>query len=73
MQKRLAWEAFAEFTYLSRRGRTLESIGKATLVPRLENIEEVASGLVPVLHGQDYLDKPPLMFWLVAGSQAALT
>jgi dolichol-phosphate mannosyltransferase len=24
--------------------------------------------LVPVLHGQDYLDKPPLLYWLVMGS-----
>ncbi len=24
--------------------------------------------LVPVLHGQDYLDKPPLFYWLVMGS-----
>jgi dolichol-phosphate mannosyltransferase len=26
--------------------------------------------LVPVLHGQDYLDKPPLLYWLVMGSYA---
>src|SRR5206468_7909650 len=24
--------------------------------------------VVPVLHGQDYLDKPPLFYWLVMGS-----
>ena len=24
--------------------------------------------LVPVLHGQAYLDKPPLLYWLVMGS-----
>jgi dolichol-phosphate mannosyltransferase len=24
--------------------------------------------IVPVLHGQDYLDKPPLFYWLVMGS-----
>ena len=24
--------------------------------------------LVPVLHGQPYLDKPPLLYWLVMGS-----
>lgn len=29
VQKRLAWQAFAEFTYLSRRGRTLDAIGNA--------------------------------------------
>ena len=27
-----------------------------------------ATGVVPVLHGQDYLDKPPLFYWLVMGS-----
>jgi dolichol-phosphate mannosyltransferase len=27
--------------------------------------------LVPVLHGQPYLDKPPLLYWLVMGSYAA--
>ena len=42
VQKRLAWEAFAEFTYLSRRGRTLDSIGKATLAPRMEDITRAA-------------------------------
>jgi DEAD/DEAH box helicase domain-containing protein len=31
VQKRLAWEAFAEFTYVSRRGRTLDRLGLATL------------------------------------------
>src|SRR5438105_6862230 len=24
--------------------------------------------VVPVLHGQDYIDKPPLFYWLVMGS-----
>jgi dolichol-phosphate mannosyltransferase len=28
------------------------------------------SWLVPVLHGQPYLDKPPLLYWLVMGSYA---
>ncbi len=28
-------------------------------------------GLVPVLHGQPYLDKPPLLYWLVMLSYAA--
>src|SRR5262245_3367618 len=27
--------------------------------------------LVPVLHGQPYLDKPPLLYWLVMGCYAA--
>ena len=35
VQKRLSWQAFSEFTYLSRRGRNLDAIGKATLAPRI--------------------------------------
>ena len=31
VQKRLAWQAVAEFTYLSHRGRNLERMGKAAL------------------------------------------
>ena len=50
VRKRLAWQAFAEFTYLSRRGRNLDAIGKATLAPRLEDIERAADALLPVLH-----------------------
>jgi DEAD/DEAH box helicase domain-containing protein len=67
VQKRLAWEAFAEFTYLSRRGRTLEAIGKATLVPRLENITRVAGALLPVLRenfGIRHVDLPTVVHWL---------
>ncbi|HRL78486.1 MAG TPA: DEAD/DEAH box helicase [Candidatus Accumulibacter phosphatis] len=50
VRKRLRWQAFAEFTYLSRRGRNLDAIGKATLAPRLEDIERAADALLPVLH-----------------------
>jgi DEAD/DEAH box helicase domain-containing protein len=67
VQKRLAWEAFAEFTYLSRRGRTLEAIGKATLVARLENITRVAGALLPVLRetfGIRHVDLPTVVHWL---------
>jgi DEAD/DEAH box helicase domain-containing protein len=50
VRKRLRWQAFAEFTYLSRRGRNLDAIGKATLAPRLDDIERAADALLPVLH-----------------------
>jgi DEAD/DEAH box helicase domain-containing protein len=50
VKKRLAWQAFAEFTYLSRRGRNLDTIGKATLSPRMEDISKAAEALLPVLH-----------------------
>ncbi|HCZ16975.1 MAG TPA: hypothetical protein DHV85_20880 [Candidatus Accumulibacter sp.] len=49
VRKRLRWQAFAEFTYLSRRGRNLDAIGKATLAPRLDDIERAAAALLPVL------------------------
>jgi len=67
VQKRLAWQAFAEFTYLSRRGRTLDAIGKATLAPRLDDIYRAADALVPVLHetfGMRHVDQVAVVQWL---------
>jgi len=67
VQKRLAWQAFAEFTYLSRRGRNLDAIGKATLAPRLDDIERAADRLFPVLHerfGIRHADRPTVVQWL---------
>lgn len=67
VQKRLAWQAFAEFTYLSRRGRTLDAIGKATLAPRMEDILRAADVLVPVLHetfGIRHADRAAVGQWL---------
>jgi DEAD/DEAH box helicase domain-containing protein len=67
VQRRLAWEAFAEFTYLSRRGRTLDAIGKATLAPRLENISRAAGALMPALResfGIRHIDRLTVAQWL---------
>ena len=67
VRKRLAWQAFAEFTYLSRRGRNLDAIGKATLAPRLEDIERAADALLPVLHekfGIRHADRENVVQWL---------
>jgi DEAD/DEAH box helicase domain-containing protein len=67
VQKRLAWQAFAEFTYLSRRGRNLNSIGKATLAPRLEDISKVAEVVSPVLQerfGIRHTDSATVLQWL---------
>ena len=67
VQKRLGWQAFAEFTYLSRRGRNLDAIGKATLAPRLTDIEVAAEALLPVLHehfGIRHADKRTVVQWL---------
>ena len=50
VQKRLAWQAVAEFTYLSHRGRNLERIGKAALAPRTALVEQAAQQLTPRLH-----------------------
>ncbi len=47
--KRLAWQAFAEFTYLSRRGRNLETVGKAVLTPRISSMADAAAAVLPVL------------------------
>ena len=67
VQKRLAWQAFAEFTYRNRRGRTLDTIGKATLAPRLDDIVRAADLLLPVLHetfGIRHADRPAIVQWL---------
>lgn len=67
VQKRLAWQAFAEFTYVSRRGRTLNAIGKATLAPRLADIEAAAAVLLPILHerfGIRHAERPTVVQWL---------
>ena len=67
VQKRLAWQAFAEFTYLSRRGRNLDAIGKATLAPNLSDIEQAAEALLPVLHenfGIRHVDQRVVLQWL---------
>jgi DEAD/DEAH box helicase domain-containing protein len=52
VQNRLAWQAFAEFTYLSHRGRSLDSLGKATITPRLEAVQKAAERVLPVLHNR---------------------
>ena len=67
VQKRLAWQAFAEFTYLSRRGRNLETIGKAVLTPKIESIEAAAKAVLPILHesfGIRHLDERTVFQWL---------
>ena len=50
VEKRLAWQAFAEFTYLSGQGRNLEAIGKATLAPSIGVLQRTAAALLPALH-----------------------
>lgn len=50
--KRLAWHAFVEFTYLNRRGRSLERVGVATLALDLAGIDAVVARLQPKLAQQ---------------------
>src|SRR5690606_10929496 len=49
VRKRLLWQAVSEMTYLSKRGRTLERIGKATLSVPWERLVSVAERLTPYL------------------------
>jgi DEAD/DEAH box helicase domain-containing protein len=67
VRKRLAWQAFAEFTYLSRRGRNLEIIGKAVLCPPADAVRRAADAALPMLRDQFGLRhlQPPIVFqWL---------
>lgn len=47
--KRLQWEALAEFGYLARRGRSLETVGGAALGIRPERVAEAIARLGPEL------------------------
>jgi DEAD/DEAH box helicase domain-containing protein len=47
VRKRVLWEAFSEFTYLSHRGRTLERIGKAVVAVPLVRVQSAALVLLP--------------------------
>ena len=46
VRKRVLWEAFSEFTYLSHRGRTLERIGKAVFAVPLPRVQSIAAMLL---------------------------
>jgi len=67
VRKRLAWQAFAEFTYLSRRGRNLETIGKAVLSPPAPSVRDAAEAALPRLKneiGLRHLDAATVFRWL---------
>lgn len=67
IKKRIIWQAYTDFSYLSHRGRNLDRIGKATLVLPFKNIQTIASKLLPKaveqlgLHG---LQHATLCQWL---------
>lgn len=50
--KRLDWQAFAELTYLSRRGRSLERQGLLLVAPHPEQVQQIAMQLVEPLREQ---------------------
>ena len=52
VRKRLAWQAVAEFTYLSRRGRTLDRLGIATLTLPSDALDGVSERLQVTLREQ---------------------
>jgi len=67
VRKRLAWQAFAEFTYLSRRGRNLDTIGKAVLSPPADAARSATIAVLPVLReqfGLRHLDEKTVFQWL---------
>jgi DEAD/DEAH box helicase domain-containing protein len=67
VRKRLLWQAYSEFTYLSHRGRNLERLGKATLSVPMDRLKEAAASLLPKFHeefGAKGLETPVLVQWL---------
>lgn len=67
VKKRLLWQAYSEMTYLSRRGRTLERTGKATLSVPWQAVQQVAATLLPSLreqYGAHGLELKTLTQWL---------
>ncbi|HRH75889.1 MAG TPA: DEAD/DEAH box helicase, partial [Cellvibrionaceae bacterium] len=67
VQRRLAWQAVSEFTYLSQRGRNLDRIGKATLAPDVDHLRTAITKLIPVLQnklGLHNLDERAVFYWL---------
>ncbi|MDO8777987.1 MAG: DEAD/DEAH box helicase [Burkholderiaceae bacterium] len=67
VRKRLLWQAFSEFTYLSHRGRNLDRIGKATIAVPLARVQAVAEDLLPRFReqfGAQGLERQVLTQWL---------
>ncbi|WP_322996266.1 DEAD/DEAH box helicase [Castellaniella sp.] len=67
VRKRLLWQAVSEMTYLSKRGRTLERVGKATLSVPLERLQSVSETLTERLQeqfGLRSLTQETVVWWL---------
>lgn len=67
VRKRLLWQLFADLTYQSQRGRTLERIGKITMAVPWARVSEVAAALLPRFReefGAHGLEESVLAQWL---------
>ena len=67
VRKRMLWQLFSDLTYQSKRGRTLERIGKMTMSVPWSRVQEVAITLLPRLRedfGIQGLDLDVLTQWL---------
>lgn len=67
VRKRLLWQLFSDLTYLSKRGRTLERVGKITLSVPWARVEAAATELLPRFReefGAQGLDGQVLAQWL---------
>ncbi len=67
VRKRLLWQAYSEFTYLSYRGRNLERLGKATIAVPMDLLKIAAATLLPKFHeefGAKGLESEVLVQWL---------
>lgn len=67
VQKRLMWQAFADFTYQSQRGRSLEIVGKAMLVPESDRVIASADTVLVALRehfGAHGMERETVVQWL---------
>ena len=67
VRKRLGWQAVADFTYLSRRGRTLDRLGIGTLSPSARALSEAAPRIAETLReafGLRHLGDAQVLQWL---------
>jgi DEAD/DEAH box helicase domain-containing protein len=67
VRKRLLWQIYSEFTYLSHRGRNLDRIGKATIAIPIDRVIACAQRILPILR-EDFggigLDERTVAQWL---------
>jgi DEAD/DEAH box helicase domain-containing protein len=66
VQKRFAWQTFAEVSYLNRRGRSLERLGLLVVAPNTEMLQKIADNLQETLREDLGLaeEKSKIFQWL---------